>query len=111
MEIRLKTEIWVKALLRRCTGDGAMAVVARKGEISAGMVLLKINCLDGTFYVLTTARSADGAKIWIRATGEDKVEESAADAYISRQIGFDPDLWVVEIEDREGRHFLTEPVE
>ena len=88
-----------------------MAVVARKGEVSAGIVLLKINCLDGSFYVLTTARRADGTKIWIRATGESNVEEAEADKYISRQVGFDSDLWVVEIEDREGRHFLTEPVE
>jgi hypothetical protein len=111
MEAKLKTEIWVHALIRRCNGSGAMAVVARKGEVSAGMVLLKVNCLDGTFFVLSMSRRMDGERIWVRATGAENVDETEADAYIHRQIGFDPDLWVVEIEDREGRHFVTEPVE
>ena len=47
-----------------------------------------------------------GARVWVvLAEGE----ESAVDAAIARQRGFDPDLWVVEVEDRAGRHLLDEP--
>jgi hypothetical protein len=35
--------------------------------------------------------------------------EAEVDAALSRQRGFDPDLWVIEVEDREGRHLLDQP--
>jgi hypothetical protein len=111
MEKRLKTEIWVKALLRRSTVAGAMATVVKRGENSAGVVLVKVNHLDQKFDVYAQARSAEGELIWIRGAGKASGPEADIDAYIERSRKFDPDLWVVEVEDREGRHFLTEPVE
>jgi hypothetical protein len=111
MERRLKTEIWVSALLRRCTAVGAMATVVKRGENSAGVVLVKINHLNQMFDVYAQARSAEGELIWIRGAAKAPGPEADVDAYIERSRKFDPDLWVVEIEDREGRHFLTEPVE
>lgn len=107
---RLRAAFWVKAHIRRCHVAGATAVVARHGFDIAGSILIKVNCLNDTCYVLSSSTSMDGNRIWMRATGEARVPEAEADAYIARQIGFDPDLWVLEIEDREGRHFLDEPV-
>ncbi|HEX7775811.1 MAG TPA: DUF1491 family protein [Parvibaculum sp.] len=107
---RLKAEIWVKALIRRCEVAGAAAMVVRRGDATSGVVLVKVNRLDRTAQVFTPARAGDGALIWMSGTGAAPVPEPDADAYIDRQRKFDPDLWVVEIEDREGRNFLQEKV-
>lgn len=107
---RLKAEIWVKALIRRCEVAGAQAMVVRRGDANAGVVLVKVNRLDRTASVFAPVRAGDGSLVWMQATGEGPVTEADADAYIEKQRKFDPDLWVVEIEDRQGRHFLQEPV-
>ncbi len=107
---RLKAEIWVKALIRRCEVAGAQAMVVRRGDAAAGIVLVKVNRLDRTASVYSPARAGDGSLVWLPATGDGPVPEPDADAYIARQRKFDPDLWVVEIEDRDGRHFLQEPL-
>ena len=110
-EPRLKSEIWVKALLRRCSLGGAFAVISSHGDDTSGSILVKVVLLDGRAYVLTSVRRGDGEGIWMRATGLTPVDEADADAYIQKTLRFDPDLWVVEIEDRQGRHFLLDPVE
>jgi hypothetical protein len=111
MQPRLKAEIWVKAHIRRCWSQDVIAVVARRGDETAGTVLIKLNTLTAGCSVLQPTSSLDGERTWLRATGPELVDEAEADAYISRQVNFDPDLWVLEIEDREGRHFLDDPVE
>lgn len=111
VEPRLKTDIWVKALIRRCSVDAVFAVVVRRGDNTSGSTLLKVNRLNGSAYVLTPARQTSGEGIWMRGTGPQDVSEADADAYIARSVSFDPDLWVIEIEDREGRHFLLDAVE
>lgn len=111
VEPRLKTEIWVSALLKRCFAGGAFAAVVRRGDNTSGTVLIKVNQLNGSTWVLTLARQVSGAGIWMRGTGPQAVDEPVADAYINRSVSFDPDLWVIEIEDREGRHFLLDDVE
>jgi len=103
-EARLKTRLSVMAAIRTCQGKGLNAVIARKGDEDAGAILIKQNLLGGGFRVLTQVRSTDGALGWMAGTGGEPVEESAADAYIARQIDRDWDLWVVEIEDKEGRN-------
>ncbi len=107
---RLKAEIWVKALIRRCEVAGAQAMVVRRGDAHSGVVLVKVNRLDRSASVYSPARAGDGSLIWMAGTGAEPVPEPEADAYIERQRKFDPDIWVVEIEDRAGRHFLQEPV-
>jgi len=107
---RLKAEIWVKALIRRCEVEGAAAMVVARGDATSGVVLVKVNSLDGLTRVFSPARAGDGSFQWLSGTGVEPVAEVEADAYIARQRKFDPDLWVVEIEDRAGRHFLQEPV-
>lgn len=111
VEPRLKTDIWVSALVKRCFGGGAFAAIVRRGDNTSGSVLVKVNRLDGRACVLSPARQVSGIGIWMRGTGPEDVSEADADAYISRSLSFDPDLWVVEIEDREGRHFLLDEVE
>lgn len=106
----LSTDIWVAALMRRAELAGAFAVVARKGDARAGSVLVKVlKRADGTTRLYSEATRGDGERVWMMPSLSD--QETELDKYIERALRIDPDLWVVEIDDRDGRHFLTEPVE
>ncbi len=111
MEPRVKAEFWVKALIRRSETAGAFAAVVHKGDETAGSMILKINTLDGHARALVPGYAIEGHRVWRSQPGTEPVAENDVDAYIARAIERDPDLWVVEIEDREGRHFLGEPTE
>ena len=106
MEARIKTEYWVHAHLRRCALEAVPAFVVRRGDNERGMVLLKINTLDGGCRVLTQGRDLEGKLGWMAALDGELTPEPEADAYIARQTARDPDLWVIEIEDREGRNWF-----
>lgn len=107
----LKTKIWVEALRWRAEAAGASVYVARRGDPDAGAVVVKVARLDGTAHVLAATRAMDGERCWVAPLGDGALEEARADAYARRRAEDDPDLWIIEIEDRYGRHFLTEPVE
>ena len=98
MQPRLKSGLWVRALIRRYDGLAIPATVVRKGDEDAGAILVKINRREHGCVVMTRAQDPAGALFWQRGTGADPVDETAADAYVARQVGRDPDLWVVEIE-------------
>lgn len=101
---RIPTELWVKAHLRRLSAQGVPAVIARRGDRHGGMVILKVNRLDLGCRVLTQTRDLDGELCWMPALKGELVPESEADDYIARQTARDRDLWVVEIEARDGDH-------
>lgn len=101
---RLSTELWVQAHLRRCNAEGLFAAVLRKGDLWGGAVIVKLNLLDGTFKVLTQTRDMDGRVAWMAAQQGALLAESDASAYIERQVKRDPDLWVIEVEDKQGRN-------
>ncbi len=104
------SDIWVAALIRRAELGGAFPVVVRKGDARAGSVLIKVlNRSEGTARLYAEATRGDGEKVWMRPALSE--QETELDAYIARAARVDPDIWVVEIDDRDGRHFLTEPVE
>lgn len=107
MEPRLKTGLVIEAALRLATQQAIPMVVARRGDADAGAILIKLNQLEHGFMVLAQTRSLEGELGWLRATGPEAVDEQAAEAYIARQVKRDPDLWVVEIEDRTGRHLFA----
>lgn len=108
----LKTWIWAQALVRRAEIGGAFAAVSRRGDNDAGAVLVKVAMLNGKAKLYAPAQNGQGERVWLElskgALGE---EERAIDAYAAKRVGNDPDLWIIEIEDRMGRNFLTEPVE
>jgi len=103
-EERLPTELWVQVHLRRCSADATPAALLRRGEPERGTVLLKLNQIEAGCRILTQARDLDGRLGWLAALGGKLVPEAEADAYITRAVERDPDLWVIEIEDRNGRH-------
>ncbi len=109
--MRLKASIWVSAYIRQLGTIAVPAAITRRGDADAGAIFIKINSLDGFAQVLRPALSGGdggGGRFWSQALKSGKAEESAADAYLARQADFDSDMWVVEIEDRQGRHFLDE---
>lgn len=106
---RLKAGIFVRALIRRAQAQGASAFVVRKGAEEAGAVIITVSRLNGTCLLLNQARDGKGELVWARPLG-DWGEEAKARTWLDKQIRFDPDLWIVEIEDREGRAFVDEPI-
>lgn len=110
MEARLKTGLWVKALIRRCDLGAIAVAVAARGDPDAGAVLLKLNDREGGFRVLAQARRPDGSLVWMQATGAGAVAETDADSYIARQRRRDPDLWVVEIETETAETVIDERI-
>jgi hypothetical protein len=106
---RLKAGIFVRALMRRADVAGASAFIVRKGAEEAGAVVLTVSRLDGTCLVLNQARDGKGQLVWARPLG-DWGEEAKARTWLDKQVKFDPDIWIVEIEDRKGRAFVDEPI-
>ena len=104
---RLTADIWVAAYLARLRVEDIPAFVVARGDATAGAVLVKQSTLDGR--ATLWQRSFDlvsGARTWVElASGV----EAEVDVAVTRQRGFDPDLWVIEVEDRAGRHLLGEP--
>lgn len=101
---RLKSGIWVQAQIRLCDGRMLPAAVLHRGDPDAGAVLVKLNRLDGTCVVFCQVAAPDGGRVFDQATGPDPVPEADADGYIERQRRYDPDLWVLEVEDRSGQY-------
>jgi hypothetical protein len=108
--MRLKSEIWVKAYLRRCVVAGANGVVARHGDDDAGAIFIKVVRADLKVAVFSPApaglEDADIDRRWVKSFSGAFVSEEDAQAMLERQVSFDSDVWIVEIDDREGRHFL-----
>ena len=94
-EPRIKAGIWVSMALRMGDRDARPGMVLRKGDPDAGGVLVVLLGRTG-LSVLTQVRGKGGDIAWMRGTGPDPVDQAAADAYVARQITYDPDLWVLE---------------
>lgn len=96
-EPRVKAGLWVSMALRVGNANGRYGMVIRKGDPDAGGILVILRGRLGVA-VLSQMRTADGAAAWLRATGPGPVDQETADAYVERQVKFDPDLWVLEFE-------------
>jgi hypothetical protein len=115
--MRLKSDIWAAAYLRRCQIEGAFAAVRRRGAEEAGAVFIIVNRLDGTgtLYGPAPQSAFDDARpaerFFTAVLGAAKpVAEAEIESRLAREIRFDPDVWILEIEDRAGRHFLDHVV-
>ncbi len=108
MPPRLKSVVYVQALIRRCEAQGAHAYLSRRGAEEAGAVFIKLNRLDGSATVLSPASRGE-ERVWTRPLGA-WTDEARVTDYLRRQLRFDPDIWILEIEDREGRAFVDEAV-
>lgn len=104
-EPQLKSRIWAEALIRRARLGGAFAYLRHHGDDDAGTVILKIARMDGRAVLWTPIRDEYYRRVWVPRTTSPQ-SEAEIDAALEKDLQRDPDLWVIEIEDREGRHFL-----
>lgn len=103
---RLKTGLWVQAQVRLCGINNIAIYVLRSGDDDAGALILKISPMDGTCRLYMQVRGSSGEIAWSIAGAEARMAEADADAYLERQLNIDPDIWIIEIEDPDGRYRL-----
>jgi hypothetical protein len=108
--MRLRSDIWVAAYLRRCGAEGIPAVLRRRGASEAGAIFVRIDCLDGRSALYGPAPSFSGAesrhgveRTFIRMHVSECVDDQEVENRLARELSFDPDIWIVEVEDREGQ--------
>jgi len=110
--MHLRADIFVSAYLRRCGVEGAFAALRRRGSPEAGAIFVKVDCLDGRTALYgpapqTELADRDGIdRLWMRLHKDEWIDPADAEARITKEISFDPDLWLVEVEDAKGRSFL-----
>ncbi|MCA1998975.1 MAG: DUF1491 family protein [Hyphomicrobiales bacterium] len=108
---RLTSDFFVSAHLRRCAAEGVFAALRRRGGAEAGAILVVVDRLDGTGTLYGPApQSSYGAqapgRAFSRLHKDEVLPRAEIEARLVREIDFDPDCWIIEIEDRGGRHFL-----
>ncbi len=111
--MRLRSDVWVAALVRRAFAAGATATVVHHGADEAGAIFVVVDRLDGTVDLWGPAPQSDFTEA---SPGDRRFERllaraprPEAPARIASERRFDPDLWMVEVEDRQGRHFIEPP--
>ncbi|MDJ0514445.1 MAG: DUF1491 family protein [Methyloceanibacter sp.] len=112
--MRLKSGVWVSAYLRTCAAENVPVIVVRRGHDEAGAIFIAVDRLDGTLNLYGPAPAgysgADSERKWVPCLGGEAASDEAVNTYLERQAEFDPDLWVVAVEDKQGRHFLGDAV-
>ena len=112
--MRLRADIFVAALIRRVAHEGAFAVLRRRGAAEAGAIFVKIDRLDGRAALFGPAPQTELAesvergidRVFTRVHRDEWIDPQETERRLQREIDFDPDIWIVEIEDREGRAFV-----
>ena len=107
--MRLTSELWVKAYIRRLASQNIPAFVLRSGHESAGAIFIKISLLDGTALLFQPAPQmmleGPGRK-WLTANKGKPTDDNLIGEKLAKETSFDPDIWILEVEDRQGRHML-----
>lgn len=108
--MRLRADFWVSAYLRRCEIEGAIAVLRRRGAAEAGGIYIKLDRLDGRVALYGPAPRGDAAALderrFLRLHKDEWIDTPDAEARLKREVSFDSDIWIVEVEDRRGRTFV-----
>ena len=110
MSGRLRADIWVADYIRRCSVEGASCMLRKRGAAEAGAIFVKLDCLDGRAALFAPAPQSladdSGERLFVRAHKEEWIDPLAVEERMAKEIRFDSDLWLLEVEDRQGRHFL-----
>ena len=110
--MRLKSEIWVKAYIRLCTGSGRPAAVVRHGDDDAGTIFIRVNRLDGTSLLFGPSPAGLGFaaedRRWMARLLPTGNPDATIDDYLEREFKSDPDIWIIEVEARDGVHLLDD---
>lgn len=111
MSARLSSDFFVSAYLRRCGSEGVFGALRRRGGAEAGAIYVVVDRLDGTGALYGPAPQSSygesaAERRFARLHAPEAIERAEIERKLGREIDFDPDCWIVEIEDRAGRHFL-----
>ncbi len=111
MSARLRSDFWASAYLRRCASEGVVAVLRRRGSPEAGAIFIKVDRLDGSATLYGPAPQAafdagETERRFARAHAPETLDAATIEQRLRSEVAFDPDLWVLEVEDRAGRSFL-----
>jgi GMP synthase (glutamine-hydrolysing) len=101
---RLKSKLIINAAVRLCSENGLLATVVQLGDPDAGAIYLKVSGLNRDCVIFTQQRTADEKLGWVKVSGEMAIHEEEADEYLGRQIKYDNDIWILEIEDQKYRN-------
>ena len=101
---RLKSGIWVKAQIRLCSIANLATYVVKKGDPDAGAIFLRLNKLDGNSLIYSQTRAMSGEIAWSQAGNGAPMDDRSAFEYLEKQQKYDPDLWILEIEDPDGNY-------
>jgi hypothetical protein len=109
--MRLRADLWVAAYIRTCNLADAWAVLRRRGAAEAGAIIVKLDRLDGSIALYGPAPQSEledssSERRFTRLHREMWLDAAKVDARLQQEIRFDPDLWIIEVEDRAGRSFL-----
>lgn len=109
--MRLRSDIFVSALIRSAEVNGAVAMLRRRGSPEAGSIIVKIDRLDGAAAVLGPAPQSEALpegvdRLFMRLHAQEWIDAADAESRLRSEAAFDPDVWIVEIEDRSGRLFV-----
>ncbi len=107
-EQRLRTEILVQAGIRYCEQLLLTAMLRRRGDADAGALLVKVCRLDGTSALFARSQSLSGGMEWRNSMGDGWAADADVEARLEKEIGYDPDIWIIEVEDPEGRNPFAE---
>jgi hypothetical protein len=102
----LRADIWVAAYLRRAGVEGTFATLRRRGAQEAGAIFVVVDRLDGRLALYEPAPSQEGERRFIRAHAAEYIDAPEAASRLQRQLNFDPDIWIVDLDSRDGAHWL-----
>lgn len=114
--MRLKSAIWAAAYMRRAQVEGAFAVLRKRGAEEAGAIFIKVDRLDGTVSLFGPAPQTSFGdarpveRAFTHCVSAEPIRNEDAEGYLAKQMKYDPDLWIIEVEDRGGRNFLDQLV-
>ena len=108
--LRLKSEIWVKAYIRKLSAQDVWAAITRRGDPDAGVVYVCVNLMNDCVRIFGPAfggaHDDDGERRWIEILPAAKKTDADMAAFLARQTSIDPDIWVVEVESASGDPYL-----
>lgn len=102
---RLTSKFWIDAYLLRLAQDAIPVFITQRGDETAGAILVNLNLLDGTARLFHQSFNTAGTRAWIVLCEGSEAEVAEA---IKKQLRFDPDLWVIEVESKSGAHLLDD---
>lgn len=108
MSTRLNAKLWVSSLLRRVNQVGDFATVVKKGDETAGQVILVARRRNGHLQVFTRAMNSTGDYSWTVAVENKQDELGKINEYLERQARYDPDLWIIELDTDNPERFVDD---